>query len=73
VLNPETPPTPICGVWMTLKPPGSQEKVIFHPRFLGQLGRQVVHHIELNTTLGGLPLSVRMSFTKKTDDRVVYY
>jgi hypothetical protein len=33
-VNPKTLPEPICGVWMTLKPPGSQEKVIFHPRFL---------------------------------------
>ena len=48
-------------------------KMIFHPSFLGQFGRQVVHHIQPKITLGGLPLSGRMSFTNKTDDLVVYF
>jgi hypothetical protein len=54
-LNPYTPPAPICGIWMTLKPPESQEKMIFHPRFLWKLGKQVVHHIQLKNHFGRSP------------------
>jgi hypothetical protein len=63
-VNPETPPMPICGVWMTLKPCGSHEKAIFHPRFLGQLGKQVVHHIQLKSHLGRSPSFCKNEFCK---------
>jgi hypothetical protein len=58
---------------MTLMPPGKQEKAIFHSRFLGQLGRQVVHHIQLENHFGRSPSFRKNEFCKKTDDRIVYF
>jgi hypothetical protein len=52
---PQMPPAPICGVWMTLKPPGSQENLIFHLRFLGHLSRQAMHHIQMKNHFGKSP------------------
>jgi hypothetical protein len=64
-VNYQTLPAPICGVWMTLKPPVSQEEVIFHPRFLGQLGRQAVHHIQLKNHFGRSPSFCKNEFCRK--------
>jgi hypothetical protein len=71
-VNPQMPPAPICGVWKTLKPPITQEEVIFHPRFLGQLGRQALHHIQLKNHFGRSPSFYKNEFCKKKDDCVVY-
>jgi hypothetical protein len=62
--NPKTPPTPICHVWMTLKLPRSQEKVIFYP-ILGQLGKEVVHHIQLKNHFERSPSFCKNEFYKK--------
>jgi hypothetical protein len=59
-------PKPICGIWMTLKLPRSQKKkAIFHPRFLEQLGRQVVHHIQLKNHFGKSPFFCKNGYCKK--------
>jgi hypothetical protein len=72
-VNPKTPLSPICGIWMTLKPPGSQEKVIFHPTFLEQLGRQVVHYIQVKNHFGKSPSFYKDEFYKKNmDDHEVH-
>jgi hypothetical protein len=70
---PQMPPAPICGVWMTLKPPGSQEKVIFIQYFWGSLVSKLCTTSNRKITLGRFLLSLRMSFTKQTNDHVVYF
>jgi hypothetical protein len=63
--NLQMPLAPNYGIWMILKPSGRQEKMIFHPRFVGQLGKQAMYHIQLKNYFERSHFYKKMSFAKK--------
>jgi hypothetical protein len=70
-INPILPKIPFSGVRNTLKVLEGRKKMILHPRFLGQLGRQFVYDIQLKKHFGRSPSFSKNEFCKKkTDDSV---